>query len=275
MEVIIREHPGSEDTEALPGVRDEISRIVDSLRHLAFELHPRVLDAEALKASLRFLLERSREHGVEGELEDRLVATLPTQVCLTVYRVAQEALRNAQRHAVASSVTISLSDRAGGMVIRIHDDGRGFDVGAPQGASGEHLGIISMQERAEILGGWLQVESEPGVGTMVECWLPLSETVRAPSTGVHPDQEPSAETSHVRTGNERSASVPELNDLSPREREIADLLSLGHTNSEISAILHLSIRTVEHHRSRVFRKMNVRSRAGLVQALRDRRPDLS
>jgi len=70
------------------------------------------------------------------------------------------------------------------------------------------------------------------------------------------------------------ASAPELIDLSPREREIADLLSLGHTNSEISAILHLSIRTVEHHRSRVFRKMNVRSRAGLVQALRDRRADL-
>jgi DNA-binding CsgD family transcriptional regulator len=60
------------------------------------------------------------------------------------------------------------------------------------------------------------------------------------------------------------ASAPELNDHSPREREIADLLSLGHTNSEIGAILHLSIRPVEHHRSRVFHKMNVRSRAELV-----------
>ena len=140
----------------------------------------------------------------------------------------QEALRNAQRHGAASSVTISLSDRAGGVVIRIHDHGQGFDVGAPQGASGEHLGIISMQERAEILGGWLQVESEPRNGTMVECWLPLSETVRAPSPGVYPDRE-TAEATHVRTGYERSTSAPELNDLSPREREIADLLSLGHT----------------------------------------------
>ena len=49
---------------------------------------------------------------------------------------------------------------------------------------------------------------------------------------------------------------------------MAELLSLGHTNSEISALLHLSVRTVEHHRSRVFRKLDVRSRAGLVQALR-------
>ena len=118
-----------------------------------------------------------------------------------------------------------------------------------------------MQERAEILGGWLQVESEPGSGTTVECWLPPSE-----ATGVAREA-----AIHVRAGNERSASTPELRDLSPREREVADLLSLGHTNSEISAILHLSIRTVEHHRSRVFRKMNVRSRAGLVQALRERR----
>ncbi len=270
LETIIRGHPGSEHTEELPGVRDEISRLVDSLRRLAFELHPRVLDAEALKASLWFLIERAREHGLEGELEDRLEAELPTQVCLTVYRVAQEALRNADRHGEASSVTISLDDRAGGVAIRIHDDGRGFDVGAPQGAGGEHLGIISMQERSELLGGWLQVESEPGRGTTIECWLPLSETTGIPPQGSSPDQE-TADASHVRTGNERIATAPELNDLSPREREVADLLSLGHTNSEIGAILHLSIRTVEHHRSRVFRKMNVRSRAGLVRALRERR----
>jgi DNA-binding CsgD family transcriptional regulator len=77
----------------------------------------------------------------------------------------------------------------------------------------------------------------------------------------------------VQGGTIDDASAPELMDLSPREREIADLLFLGHTNSEISAILRLSIRTIEHHRSRVFREMNVRSRAGLVQALRDRRAD--
>ena len=64
------------------------------------------------------------------------------------------------------------------------------------------------------------------------------------------------------------ARSPEPGDLSPREREVAELLCLGHTNAEISDILHLSVRTVEHHRSRVFRKLDVRSRAGLVKALR-------
>jgi PAS domain S-box-containing protein len=59
-----------------------------------------------------------------------------------------------------------------------------------------------------------------------------------------------------------------LGPLSQREHEVAELLALGHTNSEIAAILHLSVRTIEHHRARVFRKLGVRSRAGLVQALR-------
>ena len=53
---------------------------------------------------------------------------------------------------------------------------------------------------------------------------------------------------------------------------MAELLALGHTNNEVSAILHISVRTVEHHRSRVFQKLDVRSRAGLVQALASQAP---
>jgi DNA-binding CsgD family transcriptional regulator len=53
---------------------------------------------------------------------------------------------------------------------------------------------------------------------------------------------------------------------------VAELLALGHTNAEVGAILRISVRTVEHHRSRVFRKLGIRSRAGLVQALREQRP---
>ena len=64
-----------------------------------------------------------------------------------------------------------------------------------------------------------------------------------------------------------------LDELSRREQEVAGLLALGHTNQEIGAILHLSVRTIEHHRSRVFQKLGVRSRAGLVQALADRRAE--
>jgi DNA-binding CsgD family transcriptional regulator len=61
----------------------------------------------------------------------------------------------------------------------------------------------------------------------------------------------------------------QLADLTPREIEIAELLALGHTNKEIAAILHVSIRTVEHHRTSVFRKAGVQSRAGLLRSMRE------
>ena len=71
---------------------------------------------------------------------------------------------------------------------------------------------------------------------------------------------------------ERREATEALDPLSQREHEVAELLALGHTNAEIAAILQLSVRTIEHHRARVFRKLGVRSRAGLVQALRRATP---
>jgi DNA-binding NarL/FixJ family response regulator len=115
-----------------------------------------------------------------------------------------------------------------------------------------------LRERAEILGGRLQIESDPGNGARVEFWLP-GDTTRD-------DDDASDDASAA----EDAASLDEL---SRREQEVAGLLALGHTNQEIAAILHLSVRTIEHHRSRVFQKVGVRSRAGLVQALADRRAE--
>jgi PAS domain S-box-containing protein len=71
---------------------------------------------------------------------------------------------------------------------------------------------------------------------------------------------------------EHRPAAEALDPLSEREHEVAELLALGHTNAEIAAILRLSVRTIEHHRARVFRKLGVRSRAGLVQELRGARP---
>jgi PAS domain S-box-containing protein len=71
---------------------------------------------------------------------------------------------------------------------------------------------------------------------------------------------------------ERRSAAEAFDPLSEREHEVAELLALGHTNAEIAAILQLSVRTIEHHRARVFRKLGVRSRAGLVQTLRRAAP---
>jgi two-component system, NarL family, sensor histidine kinase UhpB len=241
--------------EVLSELRDEIRGVIARLRHLAFELHPRILDAEGLQASLRNLIDRwsSIQSGVEYHFEDHLARDPSRQARLAAYRIAQEALSNAAHHSAASSVTISLENRASGLLIRVEDDGTGFDVERTESSSREHLGLISMRERAEMLWGWLQVDSAIGTGTRVEGWLP--DVGRAGSQGSRLEE--------AALGQGR---------LSPREHEVAELLALGHTNVEVSEILHISVRTVEHHRSHIFQKLGVRSRAGLVQAIGKERP---
>jgi signal transduction histidine kinase len=255
LSAVTAERPELGQIEALSRVREEIQGVIDRLRHLAFELHPRILAPEGLRASLRVLIERwsTMQAGVEFHLEDRLTKEPSKQAGLTIYRITQEALSNAGHHSAASSVTILLEDRAGGVLIRVEDDGSGFDLEATLSSTREHLGLISMRERAEMLGGWLQVDSVAGSGTRVEGWLPDARPGRTQGSRL-----------------EEGATARE--ELSPREHEVAELLALGHTNAEVGAILRISVRTVEHHRSRVFRKLGVRSRAGLVQALREQRP---
>jgi PAS domain S-box-containing protein len=264
LDAFLREHRSVPGIEALSGLRIQITRLTDRLRHLAFDLHPRILDAEGLRAAFHSLIERSDSEWarIEHRFEDRSKEEPSSETALNLYRIAQEALSNAHRHAQASAVTIAIEDRTGGMLLRIHDDGSGFDVDTTPAAH-EHLGLRTMRERAEISGGWLVIESSPGVGTTVECWLPRATS--EVEQGARPD--PSLP---VGRGAEAEASEGPLALLSDREREVAELLSLGHTNAEIGAIMHLSTRTIEHHRSRVFRKLGVRSRAGVVQVLRGR-----
>jgi two-component system, NarL family, sensor histidine kinase UhpB len=253
--VVTREHPELEQVEGFSMLTQEIRDVIDGLRHLAFELHPRLLDERGLRASLASLLDLlfTDDQGIRYELDYRLTDEPSAEASLALYRAAQEALSNASRHSSASTVTVVVDQRAGGVVLRVEDDGQGFEM-QPTGSL--HLGLASMRERAEILGGRLQIESDPGNGARVEFWLP-GDTIEDDIS----DDVPAAE------------DVASLDELSRREQEVAELLALGHTNQEIAAILHLSVRTIEHHRSRVFQKIGVRSRAGLVQALADRRAE--
>jgi signal transduction histidine kinase/DNA-binding CsgD family transcriptional regulator len=249
-----RQHPELDETEGLSSLTKEVRDLIEDLRHLAFELHPRLLDERGLQASLRSLLEGvfTDDGGVRYELDFGLTEEPSAETSLALYRATQEALSNAARHSDAATVTVVVEERDGGVALRIEDDGRGFEMQPAMGSL--HLGLASMRERAEILGGRLQIESEVGMGTRVGVWLPGTATPHDAS-----DETPASE------------DVASLDELSRREQEVAELLALGHTNQEIAAILHLSVRTIEHHRSRIFQKLGVRSRAGLVQALADRR----
>ena len=86
-------------------------------------------------------------------------------------RVAQEALHNALRHSGAEHVDVTLDRRGAGAVLRVTDDGRGFDPRTVRRA-GRHLGLVSMRDRASGVGGTLTVESEPDKGTTIEMEVP-------------------------------------------------------------------------------------------------------
>ena len=86
-----------------------------------------------------------------------------------LYRIAQEALQNALHHAVASRVMLRLEVAPGGVRLMVEDDGRGFAI---EDAAAGRFGLLGMRERARLLGGSLQIESEPGAGTRITAEVP-------------------------------------------------------------------------------------------------------
>jgi signal transduction histidine kinase len=145
---------------------------VEGLRDLLFDLRPTVLDQEGVKPALVRALETLHE-GTEFEVDDRLSEEPPPQTRIILYRIAQEALANIRKHAHATRVAITLEERDGGLLVRVEDDGRGFDPPEALQSAPRHLGLSSMRERAEMAGGWCQVQSMPGKGTTVVFWLPV------------------------------------------------------------------------------------------------------
>jgi two-component system, NarL family, sensor histidine kinase UhpB len=156
-------------------VRDELretkelaTQAMDELLRLARELRPAALDDHGLQAALRTQLDRfTQQTGVPADLAvyDEL-DDLSEHEQTVVYRVVQESLSNAGRHAAPQHVRVELGRDHGRPVVRVSDDGRGFS--APPG---DGLGIVGMRERARLAGGRLDVSSSPGRGTVVELRL--------------------------------------------------------------------------------------------------------
>ncbi|MEU5718264.1 GAF domain-containing sensor histidine kinase [Streptomyces sp. NPDC020403] len=145
---------------------------VDELRAAVVELRPAALDEDGLVATLRTQIRvMDRAHAARVTFESGGVRALPSAQEEALLRVAQEALHNALRHSGAERVSVSLGRRASATVLRIADDGSGFDVHAVRRA-GRHLGLVSMRHRASSVGGRLTVASEPGKGTTIRMEIP-------------------------------------------------------------------------------------------------------
>jgi len=137
------------------------------VRDIMNDLRPPGLDELGLLTALheyaRYVTKRSRVPVTVKGIEP--TPRLPLAIETTLFRVAQEALGNAVKHAQASEVVVTLEADNGGVTLTVADNGRGFDSSAPLPLG--HLGIIGMRERAEAVGGRLQVESAPRAGTRV------------------------------------------------------------------------------------------------------------
>jgi PAS domain S-box-containing protein len=175
VQVLRRRDVVPESRTELGGLEDLLQHAVRRLRRLSFELRPASLEEDGLAAVLRSVLEPLREEtGLHYRIRDLLGESPPAEVCMTLYRIAREALVNVRKHARARKVDVLLAERDRGYFLRIRDDGRGFDAREPSRVHRGHLGFHAMRERAELAGGWWRIDSAPGAGTVVECWVPAA-----------------------------------------------------------------------------------------------------
>jgi signal transduction histidine kinase len=168
----------------LPDIHGRLSRsraIVDStvkaVRNISLMLRPSLLDDLGLVAALQWLAEdSSRRTGIPCVVREENVSDdLPVDLRTCVYRVVQEALHNAEKHARAQGVIISLVQRRDELEIYVDDDGCGLDGGdLERWKTGAHLGILGMRERVAALEGSFAVGTAPEGGTRVEVRLPLA-----------------------------------------------------------------------------------------------------
>jgi signal transduction histidine kinase len=151
---------------------------LEAARNLSLELHPAILDDLGLVAALRWEVDRYEQRTgmpvhFRADLSD--VALRP-ELEITIYRIIIEALTNVARHAHAEHISVQLQVEKGQFMVTIEDDGRGFDAQSwfDVPTKRQSLGLISMRERAGLLGGELEVISTPGCGAKIRAKLPIN-----------------------------------------------------------------------------------------------------
>ena len=151
---------------------DQLESEIFNLRSLITALRPIALDDAGVQAAIEDLAERARREGVEVELRIELgngrAGRHSTELETTLYRITQEALTNARKHGGAGHMLVEIQDNDHYVRLAVGDDGQGFDPRAKADGFGLHI----MRERAELLGGTLEIDSAPGRGTQITVDLP-------------------------------------------------------------------------------------------------------
>ena len=157
----------------LKDMKDKLVTLSIDVHSLSRQLHPSILDDLGLPDAIASECARFRRQDsmtIDFRAEN-ITKEIPSDVAVCLYRIVQEGLRNISKHAQATEVTISLVGRNDSIILSIMDNGKGFDPGQKSRVG---LGLDSMQERAYLIGGDFWVESQPGIGTVIEVLAPLS-----------------------------------------------------------------------------------------------------
>jgi signal transduction histidine kinase len=167
---------------------EHVDASIRAMRSLITDMRPASLDQLGVAPALEALAERwTALSGTDADLHVDLqfesgveTTRLSTPIETTIYRVVQEALTNVAKHAGAQRVSVTIVERDGAIEIAVTDDGRGFSGSEPS----DGFGLIGIRERIRLVGGRYELESEPGEGTTVHAWIPVTRTESAPTAYV-------------------------------------------------------------------------------------------
>jgi signal transduction histidine kinase len=174
LQIMRRRAASPEVAEQLAQIEDSVTDTISRLRALLFRLEAAPVEQVGLaRAIMRYVAEVFPGGEPLTRVTSTVTKELDSAMQIVLYRVAQEALSNVLKHAQATNVTVALTDAVGGVQLTVTDNGLGFSPSeAIRHALPGHLGMRSMHERAVVAGGSLEVDSQPGAGTTIRCWLP-------------------------------------------------------------------------------------------------------
>jgi PAS domain S-box-containing protein len=158
-------------------IREQVRSILQGVRHFSQQLRPSILDDLGLLPAVKWLAsDLTKNYNITADVE--VVGNqrkLPTEAELMLFRITQEALTNVRRHSGASRVCVRVEFADSSTKVTVSDNGRGFEIPARAGdlARIGKLGLAGMQERAQLLGGTLTIDSKPGKGTILTVEVPL------------------------------------------------------------------------------------------------------
>ncbi len=167
--------------EELVKIEELAHRTSKEIRHMLFTLRPLILESQGLTAAVKAMADKMREtfsQNVVVDISEPVAGQLDISKQGVIFYIIEEAVTNARKHANAANIWVRLRPVEQGVaILEIEDDGVGFDVAAMNRAYDKRssLGMVNLQERAELVNGVLNVQSTPGKGTKIAVYLPLSE----------------------------------------------------------------------------------------------------